>query len=72
MSPQERERLGRVVREAWIAWAAARPNPKPSWLLPWEELSEPDREADRVIGEAVAAAVLAERPVIIWKGDWDE
>jgi hypothetical protein len=49
----ERERLGRIVREAWVRWAKTRPDPKPSWLLSYDELSEPDREADCQIGEAV-------------------
>ena len=47
---QERERLGRLVRELWIDWAKKQPAPKPSWLVPFDELSEPDKEADRVIG----------------------
>ena len=55
MDREEREALGRRVRETWLAWAREQPSPKPSWLLPWEELSEPEREADRRIGEALAA-----------------
>src|SRR5690606_35656299 len=54
---QDRDALGRVVREAWIAWAREQPSPKPSWLVPYDELSEADREADRRIGDAVAAVV---------------
>lgn len=57
----DREALGRIVRATWISWAREQPNPKPSWVAPWEELSEADREADRRIGEAVADAVLAEK-----------
>ncbi len=49
-----REVLGRAVREEWIAWAREQPSPTPSWLVPWEELSEPDREVDRRIGEKLA------------------
>jgi hypothetical protein len=49
----DRDTLGRVVREAWVRWAHTQPDPKPTWLVPWEGLSEPDREADRQIGEAV-------------------
>lgn len=45
-----REELGRHVRKIWIDWARQQPSPKPSWLLSWEELSEPDREVDRRIG----------------------
>lgn len=53
----ERERLGQLVRDTWIKWAKEQPNPKPSWLVPWEELSEPDREVDRRIGEAISEDV---------------
>lgn len=49
----DRDALGRKVREAWVAWAREQPDPKPSWLLPWERLAEPDREVDRRIGEAL-------------------
>jgi len=56
--PIDREQLGRLVREIWVAWAREQPNPKPSWLKPWEELSEPDREVDRRIGEGIARHVL--------------
>lgn len=51
----DRDTLGRVVREAWVRWASQQPAPKPSWLLPYDELSEPEKEADRQIGEAVVA-----------------
>lgn len=51
MNSERRDTLGRAVRAAWIKWARTQPNPKPSWLVPWEELSEADREADRVIAE---------------------
>lgn len=57
-----REDGGRIVRNAWIAWAQQQPDPKPSWLAPWEELSETDKEADRVIWDAIAEpyrAILA-------------
>lgn len=51
------EMLGVEVRRVWLAWAREQPNPKPSWLVPWEELSEPDREVDRRIGMAIATLV---------------
>jgi len=54
----DREQLGRMVREIWVKWAREQPNPKPSWLKPWEELSEPDREVDRRIGEGIARYAL--------------
>lgn len=52
----ERERLGRLVREVWIEWAREQPDPKPSWLVEWDDLPEPDREVDRRIGERLVAA----------------
>jgi cell division protein FtsL len=45
-----REMLGREVRAEWVAWAKEQPSPKASWLVPWEGLSEPDKEVDRRIG----------------------
>jgi hypothetical protein len=62
----DREALGRAVREEWMAWAQEQPSPKPSWLVPWDELAEPDREVDRRIGERLyglgrAEAVADER-----------
>lgn len=52
--PLDRDLLGRFVREAWVRWAQAQPDPKPSWLVPYDELAEPDKEADRQIGETIA------------------
>lgn len=52
-SALDRDALGMCVREAWMRWAMEQPRPKPSWLVPWDHLSEPDKEADRRIGEAV-------------------
>lgn len=48
-----RDELGRRVREVWVLWAKRQPNPKASWLVPYEELSEADKEADRCIGSAL-------------------
>lgn len=45
------EILGRLVRERWIAWAKTQTSRKTHWLVPWEELDEPSREVDRLIGE---------------------
>lgn len=47
------ESMGRKVREVWIGWAKERPEPKASWLMPWEELSEPDKDVDRRIGRVL-------------------
>ncbi len=52
------EELGRLVRDTWIVWAREQPNPKPSWLVPWEGLGEPDRDVDRRIGAAIRDHVL--------------
>lgn len=49
----DREALGRLVREVWVTWAREQPDPKPSWLVGWDDLPEPDREVDRRIGEAL-------------------
>jgi hypothetical protein len=49
----DREFLGRVVRMEWEAWAREQPNQKPSWLTPWDQLTEPEREVDRRIGERI-------------------
>lgn len=55
----DRDAGGRIVREAWVRWARTQPNPKPSWLVPYDDLSEPDKEADRQIFEACAATPAA-------------
>jgi len=55
----DRETGGRLVRKVWVTWAKEQPNPKPSWLVPWEELSEPDREVDRRIFEACFVLAVA-------------
>jgi hypothetical protein len=56
--PFDRDTLGRLVREAWVRWAQTQPNPKPTWLAPYDDLPEPDKEADRQIGEAIARWAL--------------
>jgi hypothetical protein len=58
MSDGERERLGRLVRAAWVEWAREQTNPHPSWITPWEQLSESGKEADRRVGEVVCLALL--------------
>lgn len=47
------EARGRKVREVWIEWANEQPNPKPSWLMPYDELSEADQDVDKRIGAAL-------------------
>jgi hypothetical protein len=67
-----RDDLGRIVREAWCRWACAQPDPKPSWLVPWESLPESDREADRLIAEAVLAHTNSRRLDLCEKKSRDE
>jgi phage FluMu protein Com len=57
---RERDRLGRLVGKLWISWAETQPNPKPSWLVPYDQLSEVDKEADRVIGYGLMTEFYAE------------
>lgn len=54
--PSDRESLGKMVRRVWVEWASEQENPKPSWLVPWDDLTDPDREVDRRIGEALYLA----------------
>ena len=54
----DREPLGRIVRETWVAWAKEQPDPKPSWLTGWDELDDGQREVDMRIGSAVAARAV--------------
>jgi len=50
MTKPTTELLGKEVRAVWIAWAKEQPHPKESWLTPWEELTEAEKEVDRRIG----------------------
>lgn len=58
MVPASREAGGKLVRRIWIEWAKEQPDHASSWLVPWEKLSEPDREVDRRVFEGVARNVL--------------
>lgn len=57
MTLKNRDEWGKIVRDAWIKWALTQENPKPSWLVPYENLSEPDKEADRQIAEGILQAL---------------
>ena len=50
-----REQRGRLVRETWVRWAREQPDPKDSWLTPWDDLDEGQREVDMRIEAAVRA-----------------
>lgn len=59
------ETLGKVVRATWVAWAKEQPNPKPSWLVEWDALPEPDKEVDRRIGRAIYAAAIEDAEAVV-------
>lgn len=61
----ERERLGRIVRNVWIEWAREHPNPKPSWLHPWEDLTGPEREGNRRIAWALVSVYRPQMRVLL-------
>jgi hypothetical protein len=48
-----RDILGKIVRDSWIAWAKEQKEIKEKWLVEYEKLDEKDRR----IGEAVFNAV---------------
>jgi len=57
----DREPLGRLVRETWIDWALEQPGAiKPAWLTRWEDLDDGQREVDMRIGAAVAVRAVAD------------
>jgi hypothetical protein len=39
-----------MVRDTWVAWAREQPDPKPSWLVPWDDLDDGQRAVDVMIG----------------------
>lgn len=57
----EREKLGMLVRAAWVRYCKESGDTKTSHITPWEGISEWDKEADRRIGEAIASWFDAER-----------
>ncbi len=67
--PFDRDTFGQHVREAWVRWAEKQPSPKPSWLVPYEQLSEPDKEADRQIGEHTLIGDAASRSEMTSRGE---
>lgn len=63
-----RELLGRLVRDVFADWAREQPDPKPSWLIGWDDLEDGQREVDMRIGTALAAAgrAGARQRIIAW------
>jgi hypothetical protein len=63
-SPDGSEALGRLVREVWVTYVRDTiPDPKPSWVAPWDDLDGFQREAHMRIGHAVANYALTENAV---------
>lgn len=66
LAPEMRERLGRLVRLAWIQYWEGRPDYEqrkkehPGRFVGWSELLEQDKEVDRQIGT-----------VLWWRGALD-
>lgn len=60
-----RESLGKRVRSLWVAWAEQQPHPKASWLVPWDGLTEPEKEVDRLIGGGIWTDCLREHSKIL-------
>ena len=55
----DRESLGRLVRETWVACVVDYfKDPKLSWIAPWDDLDDFQREADMRIGSAVSARAV--------------
>jgi hypothetical protein len=65
MTNEMRDRLGRVAHEALVRWAATQPDPNPWWAVPYEDLPESSKEADRIVGEAVVAFMTQQAPKTI-------
>lgn len=62
------EKLGMRVRQIWVAWAKEQPDAKPSWLVPWDELPERDKEVDRRIGVGLYGDFIAQHASEIARG----
>lgn len=60
-----RDELGRRVRDTWVRWAQDQLYTKPSWVIPYDEISEADKEVDRQIGEDIAVFVELQSQSII-------
>jgi hypothetical protein len=63
-----REQYGQMVRSVWTEWALEQASPKESWLLPWCMLDDGQREVDKRIGAAVAAAEQRRIAGLLHKG----
>jgi hypothetical protein len=52
------ESMGKLVRDTWIQWAKSQTDvdKHPSWLVPWDDLPERDKEVDRRIAKRLFEA----------------
>lgn len=73
------ETLGRRVREIYVEWAREQPDPKPSWLVPWDQLDPGQKEVDIRIGLALyslglnataAERTSADKGLVGFNPDW--
>lgn len=56
-----REEGGKLVRKVWIEQVYRFiPNPKHSYVCPWEEMQEWEQETDRCIWDEISAVVRRE------------
>lgn len=71
-----KEELGRLVRKAWVLWAYNHnKNPKPEWLLPYDEIAPHERVAADCMGMEVALAVrddLIKRVIVFEQNEFDK
>jgi hypothetical protein len=65
----QRERLGRLVREAWVRFWSGRPDAKPTWLTSYDTLPPEQQAVDDAIGAELyklgRAEALEELPHIL-------
>lgn len=54
-----REDGGRLLRYYWEERARTHPHPKESWLIPWPELGEWDKETDRYLWDHLVAPYVS-------------
>lgn len=59
MTPDDREPLGRIAWETFVAWACEQPGMTVRRDR-WEDLSDEEREMSMRIGSAVAAQAVAD------------
>ena len=61
------EKMAEAVRDVWVEWASTQSNPKPSWLVPWKDIDEISRDADRWIARRMVSILTTSNPdPIIW------